>query len=596
MPTSDQLITEAQNYANTAIVDGNVFIDRLLEIMDEAEYVVEDLPLPEYLQRYTSTWVVLPERPVVVITDPSAILPVAPDIVLSPISDGDVVVPDFDDNPPVLVFPAVPSAALPAVPATPTINEPSYPTAPTVTYPTAPTLVNPVLPIPPVVNLPEFTAQAPDDDLVVPTNTFSFAEVEYQSALLDAAVATLLEGLEDGSIGIDDDDEQRLFDRARARENEVAQQQINEIMQQASSRGFPLPPGDMLVSMDRARVELQRRMAGVNSDIMSKKADLYVQNRQFTLAEAQKYENMLLNYHNAVMERTLNVERTRIDVAIQVYNALVARYNARLQAYQTQATVFAQLVQAEIAKIEIYKAELDGARIQADLQRLILQNYEAQLAAINSMVGIYRTQLEATQIQANIERTRIEVFQAQIQGYSAQVQAKVAEFNMYTSQVNAERAKVDAYQAEVNSYASRVQASQVKSEIALSRLRTEVEQANALVGVYRARIDGYAAELRGQVETINARLGKYNAETRLYEVDYNQLAQSFRLNAELANFEVTERLKNAEIAQENAKIALDAWTRTRQIKNQASGVAGGYYGARAQAALNGINALISKAE
>lgn len=597
MATADELIDASQAYADAAVVDGNEFVERLDELLDEGEYVVQSLPVPEYQERFsnTSTTIILPDRPALTIVTPVSVLPVAPEIELSPIEDGDVVVPDFDENAPALTFPDVPSTALPSVPASPTINEPDYPSAPSIVFPTAPTLTNPDLPVAPVITIPTFDATAPADDLVVPTNTFEYAEVAYSSALLDAALAKLLDDIENGGYGIEPDDEQRLFERARAREFSVAQGQMDEIMQQASSRGFPLPPGDMLVSMDRARVELQRKMAGINSDIMSKKADLYVENRKFTLQQTQQYESMLITYHNSVMERALNVERARVELSIAVYNTLVARYNARLQAYQTQAQVFESRVRAEVAKIEIYKAQVEGARLQTDLQRLILQNYEAQLGAIASLVGIYRTQLEAAQVKANIERTRIEVFQAEVQAYSTQVQAKVAQFNMYTSQVNAERAKIDAYQSQVNSYTSRVQAAQVKSTISLSRLKTETDQAQTLIGVYRAKIEGYAADLRGQVETINARLGKYSGEVNLYQADYNYLVEAMRLNNAAIVAETTERLKNADIAQVNAQLRLQAWEKARQIKVAAANSASTYFGSRASAALNGINALVSKA-
>jgi peptidoglycan hydrolase CwlO-like protein len=166
---------------------------------------------------------------------------------------------------------------------------------------------------------------------------------------------------------------------------------------------------------------------------------------------------------------------------------------------------------------------------------------------------------------------------------------------MYANQVTAERAKIDAYQSKVNAYSARIQAAQTKSGIALSRLRTEVEQAQAQVGVYRAKIDGYVADLRGQVETINVYLAKYQADTSLYQADYAYLVKAMETNAQLSQFENAEKLENAKIAQTNARIQLDAWIANRQIKNQSAGTAGGYYGARAQAALNGINALVSAA-
>lgn len=440
----------------------------------------------------------------------SASPPTPPTAEFSTITD--VVVPDLTAVAPTLDFPLVPDNTLPAAPGvSPSFNSPAIPTAPLITLPTVPTLDALLLPTAPSIDLPVFAALAPDDDLVAPTTEFQFAEAAYESTLLDPLKAKLLADLTDGGYGIETADEIALFNRARDREVEAMMSRISDAGRAMAMRGFPLPPGELSVHVEQAYQEMQDKVSSASRDITLERSKLYVENRQFTIREVKDVEQMLLNFHNAVQERALNVARLTVEFSIAIFKALVERYNARLGAYRTEAEVFTSRIRAELAKAEIYRTEVEAVKVSSELQRTQVETYLAQLRGIETSVAIFRVQMDAAKVQAEIERIKLEAYRSQVDAYTAQVQAKVAEFGMYRSQIEGETSKVQAFEAQVRAFTGQVGAAEIKSRIQLGKLQQETEQARIQLLTYQGQMDQYKADVERQVASGRLQVDYYNS-------------------------------------------------------------------------------------
>ena len=82
-----------------------------------------------------------------------------------------------------------------------------------------------------------------------------------------------------------------------------------------------------------------------------------------------------------------------------------------LEIYKTYAAAFESRVRAELAKAEIFKTELDGQRlIEFNLQKVEL--YKAQLAGINTAVDVYRAELDAVKTQVEADGLQIQNFKS----------------------------------------------------------------------------------------------------------------------------------------------------------------------------------------
>lgn len=524
----------------------------------------------------------------------SATLPDAPEFTFSDVVP--IAVLDFLASAPVLDIPAVPSNALPTAPTAPAIADPIFPDAPTVVLPTAPTITPPVLPEPPSIALPSFTSSLPIDDLVVPSNTFSFYEVAYSSSLLDAVKAKLLSDIENGGYGIDVADEVAVWERARAREVVTAQQQVDEIIRFHATRGFDLPPGELAVAASRAQQDLANRMSSISRDIAVKRADMFVENRKFTIIQSKELENILLNYHNSVMERALNVAKVTLDFSIQIFNASIARYNARVDSYKAAAQVFESQIRAALTQVEIYKATMEGKRLELDAQRVQVDIYNAQLAGINAVVNIYRTRMEAANIQAQVERTRLEAFRALIDAYGQQVQAKVSEFNMYRSQIEGEVAKVTAFRGQVDAYTAQVGAAKVKADIQVATLNAEVERARALLLRYQAQIAGYQADLVSQVDIIKTDAEIYRADISAFSTSVDALKSAYQLEVEELSSNAQWNIASANVNVAVARLNLDRLKAAADIRVHAAEFGSNFYANIIASTLGSINTLAAQIE
>lgn len=497
----------------------------------------------------------------------SASPPTPPTAEFSTITD--VVVPDLTAVPPTLDFPLVPDNTLPAAPGvSPSFNSPAIPTAPLITLPTVPTLDALLLPTAPSIDLPVFAALAPDDDLVAPTTEFQFAEAAYESTLLDPLKAILLDNLVNGGYGIETADEIAMFNRARDREVEAMSARIADAGRAMAARGFPLPPGELSIHIDRAYQEMQDKVSAASRDITLERSKLFVENRQFTIREVRDVEQMLINFHNAVQERALNVARLTVEFSIAIFKALVERYNARLGAYRVEAEVFNDRIRAELAKAEIYRTQVEAVNVESQLQRTQVETYLAQLKGIEVSVDIFRVQMDAAKVQAEIERIRLEAYRSEVDAYTARVQAKVAEFGMYRSQIEGETAKVQAFEAQVRAFVGEVSAAEVKSRIQLGRLQSETEQARIQLLTYQGQLEQYKADVERQVASGQLQVQYYTSlvnEAKM--LNDGQLGRA-GLQQEVLKSTVQQNIQISEMTIADARAKLEASVAALKFKTE----------------------------
>jgi hypothetical protein len=593
----EDIIAQQQAFANASVTSATAFLDKLADIADSHWFVqsnIQALPGIGYSFDTTDEVKTLLNGlfPAALTTGAiSGTVPTFTPVPVDPSSITDLVVPDLTAVAPVLNIPAPPSAALPSVPVAPSISDPVLPAAPTITLPVAPVVTGITFPDVPSITIPEFTSTLPIDDLVTPSNTFTFNEELYNSALLDATKAKLLDRMINGGYGIEPNDEAALWDRARAREIEAAAAQADTIIADAAARGFPLPPGDMNVSLQKAQQDLLGKVSTANRDIMLKRADLYVENYQFTIKEARDLENMLIGYHNSRMERALNAAGAVLDASVKIFNAQVARYNARLAAYQADGQVFEARVRAQLAQVEIYRAQMDGKRLEVEVQKARVEIYNAQLQGVHTVVDIYTAQLNAAQVQAGIERLRIDTFKALIDAYSAQVQAKAAEFGMFESQVRGEIAKMQGFEAQVRGYTASVEAAKAKSDVMIARLRAQIDVSNQAVKVYEAQIETYKADIAAQAQTIQAKTAVYSAQVQGASAEMGALSAAYNLDVTKKSLEFQRNAKNAELAIEDAKLLLQGLVTSADSRIRAGTAAAQYTSAAVAGALSALGTL-----
>lgn len=600
MATALEIQTAQQNFANNALTSANSLLTAINSLSGLQQITISGLPNPSYINAdiasnpFVTRDFLLQFRPLAFLPYlPSSDKPIAP--VTSITIPSDVVVPDLNVSAPTLDIPGVPSNALPVLPSAPSTNDVSLPTSPIIALPAAPTIGSISLPDPPSIQIPSFSASVPLDDLIAPSNSFQFAEAAYNSANLAAIQGKLLADLQNGSYGIETADEVALWQRGRDRETNVLSVEMDNIFGTQAARGFPLPPGSQAIAVQRAHQNYVEKVSSLSREIMIKRGDLFNETRKFTIQEARQLEQILIAYYAGQMERALNAAKISMDLAIQLFNTVVARYNARIAGYQAQAQVFAQQLQAALAQVQIYKTLVESKGVEAAIQKTLVDAYKATLDGVNTVVNIYRTQMEAAKVQADIERLKIDAYKSRIDAYTQTVQAKVAEFGMYESQIRGQVARVSAYEAQVRAFSAAVGGAESQARIKNLQVDAAVKAANLKLEGYKADIQRYQIDLDTQTRTAST-LMQYNTnQTNLYQADVNAMVESYRLAQVTYQNDRTYQLKQADISIGNAKLAFDSLSKLYDIKTAANQQGAGFYQALISGSQSALTSVASQA-
>ena len=540
-PNTSNIITDARSYAKDAVEQADALMSKISEL---AQTRIE---IPEVAQVGNGAFdnselfdliasLVFPEKPTAELLPQPAGLPEVPDL------------PEFDkvDDIKVATFNlgTVPTITLPAQPSPLTLQAPTgapvftpavLPVAPSISLPSLPEIRSFEMPNAPSFDIPSFNLAAPAFQIAAPTANFAFAEVAYQSVLLDAVQVKLLNDLQNGGYGIEPGDESKLWARAREREAQGNDQAQAEVQRTFASRGFMVPPGAMFGALEGLVAKSMQAGNSLSRDISLKRADLYVDNRRFTIQQVQALEGVLINQHMAVMERWLNAAKATAQFALDFYRGRLDEQKARLESYQTQAQVYGERIRAQSQKVEVFRALIQAEQAKADIDKSRVDLYRAQLSGNEATVSIYRAQLEAAKTHADIERLKLEAFKTTVEVYVAGVQAKESEFKMYEAGVKGEKAKIEIFAEQVNAFKAQVDSSRVQADVQANRVRSEVEKANVTLRFYESAVQSAKIESDRAVAGAEIALKGYGYDVEAFRANTAMVGEVGRLVSNVQN-------------------------------------------------------------
>jgi len=505
-----------------------------------------------------------------------------PNIPEANVSAPDVNIPDAPDT-----------GNMPTTPEEPSLTPIDTPTKPDFDLPPVPTFEPMDIPAPPSFNIPEFDGEMPYNDLIPPDTQYNFSEAEYISSLLDATKSKLENDIVNGGTGLSEDVERAIFDRQKERDNEALQNAIDDTIDAWVARGLNLPDGIVVSHVDKLIRDYEHSKLDRSRDIAIKQAELAQSNTQFAITSATNLETILIQHADNVAQRALTSARAVCEVGIALFDAQVRNYNAKLDAFKTQASVFESRIRAEIAKAELYRNELEGYRIKGELQAQQVEIYKSQLAGISSLINIYKTQMEASVLQNDINRSKIEMFKSKIDAYSAQLTAKATEYELYKSKINGESLKVDLYKTRLEAYNSELNGVKTKTDILTTEARTKLENNRLLLNEYESNIRKYVAEYTEAVEKMRAYTSLYNSDAAIYDADIRYQEAKARVETAQEEIFVNHIDNNTRIAIERAKANLQAFSDIANVKVVAAKGGSDVYASMANAALTAVSTLVT---
>lgn len=442
----------------------------------------------------------------------------------------DANVPSLTAAPPVIVIPSAPSADVGVAPSTaPNLEAAATPEAPTVTLPDAPTFDELHLPEPPAFDVPTWTAVAPQNLLAPPTSAFSYVDPGYVSSLHDPLVQKLLADLSEGSYGIEPAVEAQLWGRARDRAAQVARTGVEEALRRAAATSFPVPQGHLQATIEVAEQKGVEIVTEANRDIATKRADMYVDGRKFTIQQVQGYETIRINLYNATQERALNYAKAVVETGVAIYDAGVRNYNAQLEGYKTEAQVFETRVRALLVKAEIFKAQVEVEKTRVDFNRAKVEMYLGQLKGVETVVDLYKSRLAAASLFMQLQAQKLDVFRTQVQTYAERVRAKEAEFGIYKAQIAGQLANVDVFKAQIDAYNAQLSGIDTRAKVQLQSNEALLQNYRTATQVYASNLDAFTKQITTRLDEAKTKSVIYGADIDAYRAYVNAALESGRL-------------------------------------------------------------------
>lgn len=451
------------------------------------------------------------------------------------------------DNYPALTFPEIPELSLappdiniPGRPTlsevggpgdAPTVREVEIPGKPTLVMPDVPELNDITLPSAPNITIPEFDSTVPEVILSDPTQ-LTWEESPYNSEVWGVLLNKTIDGIVNGGTGLDPVIEQEIWDRALRRQQIEDDKAYREIEIYFAARGFDMPTGAMAGRLQEARVEIDKRNLDINADIAIKQADLAQKNTHFMMEMGRQAEVILRGFHDSQANRALEAARAIAENSIAYLNAQIARYNAGIEKYKADALVYSERIKAALTQVEIFKGQVEAAKVTAEVQSILVELYGKQVGAVQTVIEIYKAEMEGAKISSEVERNRIAVFGEMVRAYVAQIDAEKLKFDAYNSAVEAEKTIAQVYSEQVRAYVAEVDGKKATTEALALQLNTVSQKNTAEIQRYSAELEAYKTEIGAEATKVTALLDGFKAEVSAYVAETG--AESARYQALIA--------------------------------------------------------------
>lgn len=507
----------------------------------------------------------------------------------SPVLPTFSVAPTDASIPPVIVIPAAPSPFTKELTETaPSVSDVTLPTEPVLVFPDDPTQQTIVIPAVPVTTIPLFTATAPIVDFAVPGETFSFVEELYTSNLLTDVTTKVTEWLA-GGTGLPDAIWNQLWDRGRQNENNTGAKLIDEAISEWAARGFSMPPGALDAKVFEARQGVQDADNTFNREIVIKQAEMEVDNIRFAVGQALALEDTLISAHLQVQARKLQAAETAFRIGIEIFNAQVSLFNARNQAYATEAQVFRSKIEAEGLLLENYKSELEGQRIVSEINRQEVEIFTAKLGALTTQVEIFKAQLDGVQTQVEVDKTRIEAFRAVVQAFGEEVKAKSLEFDSYGKQIQGELSKAQVYDTQIKAFSGRIQAYATDTQAKVSQANLGFDAEKLKLQKFSAQIGGFSAELDAELKRVQATTSIFEGHTRIFQAELGAEQARIASDDRQFNTAVASATTGAELAIKQAQVNIQQLQHITELEQENLITASNVQSSLAAAAMSAVN-------
>ena len=466
------------------------------------------------------------------------------------LADLDITVPEFESSVGAFILPTRPAPIdTSGTPSRPTLDDVTVPDAPTATLPSVPSLVELDIPDFTFPELPTFTDSAPAFTEARPATNLVWSEQSYASDLLTDLTAKVRLWLQ-GGTGIPAAVQQAIFDQARARIQQTANEAEQSAVDAWAGRGFDMPPGMLVAQVNAAREKSRLEQNDKERDLTIEFTKLEIDNLRFAMERGIAIEGLLTKIFADAAGRSFDAAKYRVEADLKLYDAAVTLFNAKQNAFSIAAQVFKTKIDAKLAELEVFKAQIDGEIAKGQVNESRVRSYEAQVKAVLAVVDVFKAQMDGARVAQDVNRGRIEAYKADIDAYGSKLSAEKTRFDAYEAEVRAEAARAGAFEAEARAYGETVRAQGERANVKVRYIDAKIAALNASTSKYSARVQGEAAAVQASLGEVQARAEAFRADVARYAeeirgknlaVESSIRAQEIRLRNMLAYTELQIR-------------------------------------------------------
>lgn len=369
------------------------------------------------------------------------------------------------------------------------------------------------LPPAPVIDVDEivFEGIAPVFDATPPDpNDFAFENAEYTPLMLDEIRQKVL-AVFNGETGLPPAVEQALFERAREREVELGDRDVQQARDEWAARGWKHPPGQLNAATNRARSDASAKISQLNRDQFIEHNKMKLEMLREAMSQALALEEVWVRLFTASEERRLQAVQLRLQLSIQVFNAFISKYQADASVFSIHAQVFNQKFQAAMAKLSLFSEQLRAQSLIGDLNEQDVRIFAQRITALEANAQVYRAKVEGYRALFEAINSKVAVYRAQLESNTTLMAGYEADVRAFVERVRAQSQRDERFNIRANIFNQNMQGWKTQVEALQDVTRTAIAEGGLRRDVFSSNTDRIRAFVDGEQGRIGALRDKYAA-------------------------------------------------------------------------------------
>lgn len=486
--------------------------------------------------------------------------------------------PAIDAVAPTLSFPNKPTTPDIQAPVKPSINfNLLMPTAPDAPLPALPAFEDLHMPTVPDINFAQMTSSLPE--LIEPPfdEDWGFEPVAYASDL-KAALLAALDPMLRSKPALPEHIEAAIFQKGRSRIEIETNRNVEDVYAEFGSRGFDVPNGLINGGILEVRQKGQDQIAQFNLEAVIKQYEETLGNLRHAIVNGAALEGTYINLHVEMQRFALEAARNQREGTVAILNYRLGVFSARMEGYKAEAQAVESRIRAELGKVEVFRAQIEGERARGEINTQRVQLYGEQIKALGLLYDQYRTAMEAVKIEAEIEKTRVDAYKSEVDAFDARWRAHASEWQGYSAGMEGEGRRVDVYKALLDAGMKRVDAWGIAQNVKIEAAKLNIGYEGLKADTWKAGLSGFVAQVQAESARVGAVASAVDAKAKIYGADAQiEIAASaaadrtLQVGLQAATAATDVQLKNADTALRRAQFMVENLVSIRSTIAQVAG-------------------------